>query len=305
MRPRLLDLFCGEGGPAMGYARAGFDVFGVDLNDDLKDVKQRGRPKPLKRYPFEHVEMDAIEFLASGLWQEFDAIHASPPCQLFSAITRINTLRPKRHVDMIAPTREALDEIGLPYVIENVEFAPLRGRITMLCGSMFDPPLDVQRHRRFETNWPLNHPDWPCRHKLWAPRFRSADYRGRASSRLMRVVPVYGGTRYAGDRELRRRAMEIDWMSGDGLNEAVPPRYTEFIGAQLLRHLHDVNDSATPPRSPAWLTRRRRLADSNCWNVPLDPEQVSQIGLRISARADIVTAAGDREDAEATIGSVT
>ena len=26
MRPRLLDLFCGAGGAAMGYHRAGFEV---------------------------------------------------------------------------------------------------------------------------------------------------------------------------------------------------------------------------------------------------------------------------------------
>ena len=30
-RPRLLDLFCGAGGAAMGYHRAGFEVVGVDL----------------------------------------------------------------------------------------------------------------------------------------------------------------------------------------------------------------------------------------------------------------------------------
>lgn len=246
-RPLVLDLFCGEGGMAAGLAQAGFRVFGVDLNDDLKDVKQRGRPKPLKRYPFECEEGDALEVLRRLLdggtvggyaLDDFAAAHASPPCQLFSSITRINTLRPKRHVDLLTPTRELLDETGLPYTIENVEFAPIRkDRAIKLCGSMFDPPLDVQRHRLFEANWPLEQPAWPCRHKLWAPRFRSADYRGRASGRLMRVVPVYGGTRYTGDRALRRRAMEIDWMSGDGLNEAIPPRYGEFIGRQLLAHV--------------------------------------------------------------------
>ena len=29
-RPRLLDLFCGAGGCAAGYVRAGFEVVGVD-----------------------------------------------------------------------------------------------------------------------------------------------------------------------------------------------------------------------------------------------------------------------------------
>ena len=245
--PLVLDLFCGEGGMGTGLAQAGLRVFGVDLNDDLKDVKQRGRPKPLKRYPFECEEADALEVLRRLLdggtvggyaLDDFAGVHASPPCQLFSSITRINTQRPKRHVDLLTPTRELLDETGLPYTIENVEFAPIkRERAILLCGSMFDPPLDVRRHRLFEANWPLTPPMWGCRHKLWAPRFRSADCRGRASGRLMRVVPVYGGTRYAGDRDLRRRAMEIDWMSGDGLNEAIPPRYGQFIGQQMFAFL--------------------------------------------------------------------
>lgn len=245
--PLALDIFCGEGGMGMGLHRAGFRCFGVDKNDDLKDVKQRGRPKPLKRYPFECEEGDALEvlrrLLAGGTvgghaLDEFAFVHASPPCQLFSSITRINVQRPKRHVDLIGPTRELLDETGLPYTIENVPQAPLlRERAVLICGSMFDPPLDVERHRLFEANWPLEPPMWPCRHKLWAPRFRSADYRGRASGRLMKVVPVYGGTRYAGDRELRRQAMEIDWMSGAGLNEAIPPRYGEHIGRQALAFL--------------------------------------------------------------------
>jgi DNA (cytosine-5)-methyltransferase 1 len=236
-RPRLLDLFCGEGGAAMGYYRAGFDVFGVDLNDNRALTRHRPRPKPLKRYPFPSIEADALAFLRAGGWRGFDAIHASPPCQKFSSITRINTRSTRDHPDLIGPTRELLDATGLPYVIENVVQAPLRPTSILLCGSMFDPPLDVQRHRLFEANWPLEPPWWPCRHLLWTPRFRAADYRGRRSGRLMKVVPVYGGTRYAGDRELRRAAMEIDWMTGEGLNEAIPPRYSEFVGRQLAAHV--------------------------------------------------------------------
>lgn len=239
-RPRLLDLFCGEGGAAVGYDRAGFDVFGVDLNDDLVGRRKRRRPKPLKRYPFPSVESDALAFLLDGGWRSFDAIHASPPCQMHSRMRHIAHAQGRTidRVDLIAPTRELLEATGLPYVIENVEDAPLeRARSVLLCGSMLDPPLDVQRHRLFECNWPVEPTAWPCRHKLWSYRYRSADYRGRKSGRLMKVVPVYGGTRYRGDRELRRAAMEIDWMTGDGLNEAIPPRYTEFVGAQLLEHV--------------------------------------------------------------------
>jgi len=236
-RPRILDLYCGEGGAGWGYFLAGCDVFGVDLNDDLSHRLKRPRPRPLKRYPFPSREADALAFLEAGGWRGFDAIHASPPCQKFSSITRINTrLALDELPDLIGPTRDLLAAIGLPFIIENTEHAPLREPVK-ICGSMFDPPLDVQRHRLFESNWPLAPPAWPCRHKLWTPRFHAADYRGRRSGRLMKVVPVYGGTRFAGDNDLRRRAMEIDWMTSHGLKEAIPPRYTEFIGRQLLAHL--------------------------------------------------------------------
>jgi DNA (cytosine-5)-methyltransferase 1 len=254
--PRLLDLFCGEGGMSAGYVGAGFEVFGVDLNDDWTHRRTRPRPLPLKRYPYQAIAGDAIEALRTLLAGEplvfdgnplylhdFAAVHASPPCQ---AHTRLKHLAWVQRVqdptheppELVVPTRELLEAAGLPWVIENVEGSPLAAEDSlMLCGSMFEPPLDVQRHRLFETNWPIKPPPWPCRHKLWAPRYRSADYRGRQSGRLMRVVPVYGGSRYKGDGELRKRVMEMPWASAHGVCEAIPPRYGEFVGRGLLRHL--------------------------------------------------------------------
>ena len=69
-RPRLLDLFCGAGGAGMGYHRAGFDVTGVDI-------------KPQKNYPFAFVQGDALAYVREH-GHEYDAIHASPPCQAYT-----------------------------------------------------------------------------------------------------------------------------------------------------------------------------------------------------------------------------
>jgi len=103
----LLDLFCKAGGAAMGYHRAGFDVIGVDI-------------EPQPNYPFEFVQADAIEYLiANG--RQFDAIHASPPCQAYSITQK---LQGRKHPELIAPTRAALKHIGCPWVIENVPESP-------------------------------------------------------------------------------------------------------------------------------------------------------------------------------------
>lgn len=78
-RPKLLDLFCCEGGAGMGYHLAGFDITGVDL-------------EPQPRYPFEFVQADAFEYLANH-WQKYDIIHASPKCQRWSTITKTGTTK--------------------------------------------------------------------------------------------------------------------------------------------------------------------------------------------------------------------
>jgi DNA (cytosine-5)-methyltransferase 1 len=205
-KPRLLDLFCGAGGAAMGYHRAGFEVVGVDI-----------RPQP--HYPFEFVQADVLTF-PYGKLKGFDAIHASPPCQAYSSLKS----KTKRNwPDLIAPTRTLLQATGLLYVMENVMPAPLRG--VVLCGSMFG--LRTHRHRRFETNWLILQPslhEYGARMPRTTTRKRRADYADGAFISVTGDVGSYVGP----------TAMGIDWMTGNELSEAIPPAYTEWIGQRLF-----------------------------------------------------------------------
>ncbi len=217
--PRLLDLFCGAGGASVGYARAGFDVVGVDLAEQ-------------PNYPFQAIQANALKLLELpahyyGGWWKFDAIHASPPCQHFTKYRNNVKDITERYEDLIEPVRDLLEATGLPYVIENVEGAPLNDPV-MLCGSMFD--LDVRRHRLFETNWALEPPAWPCRHKIWSRRYKAATGRKKDSRFTIEVgswdEPI----------ERQKAAMGVDWkIETRELSEAIPPAYTEFIGQQLMR----------------------------------------------------------------------
>lgn len=164
-RPRLLDLFSGAGGAAMGYARAGFDVVGIDIEWQ-------------KHYPFQFRQGDAIEYLR---WQidhpgEFVAIHASPPCQDWSSLSSVSGLHGT--ADLLFQTLALLSETNLPWIVENVVGAPLPNQATLdgrhgveLCGTMFG--LQVLRHRLFESNVPIRHVllhRWPRRPELAPPR---------------------------------------------------------------------------------------------------------------------------------------
>jgi DNA (cytosine-5)-methyltransferase 1 len=210
-RPRLLDLCCGAGGAAMGYHRAGFDVVGIDKDDQ-------------PHYPFEFHRDDALEFL-SRISGGFDAVHASWPCQGFTAYRRRGNGVGDGYPDLVTPGRKLLEASGLPWVMENVRGSPVRPTVH-LCGSSFG--LDVQRHRWFETNIPMMSP--PCVHGIWKPRFPCATNR----TNLRRTVEI--GV-YRIPLAVQRAAMGIEWMTLDELTEAIPPAYTEYIGSELADHL--------------------------------------------------------------------
>jgi DNA (cytosine-5)-methyltransferase 1 len=205
MRLKLLDLFCGAGGAAMGYYLAGFDVMGVDI-------------KPQPHYPFEFHQADALEFCAAH-GAEFDAIHASPPCQAYSITRNLRTSR-HDHPDLVALTREHLRATGLPFVIENVPCAPLINPL-MLCGSMFG--LGVIRHRLFETNPTLWFPPMSCRHGAVLPMWWKSRREALAQGKQFEYITVAGKSFLMHEA---KRAMGIDWMTREGIAQAIPPAYT-------------------------------------------------------------------------------
>lgn len=256
---RLLDLFCGAGGAAVGYHRAGFDeIVGVDI-------------KPQLRYPFTFVQGDALEYVREH-GREFDAIHASPPCQGYSIMRNLPWLRHKEYPLLIQPTADALNEIGKPWVIENVMGAKLASG--WLCGTMFGLPFF--RHRFFWTgDWLWRQPCHEAHRVVIRPtgslgsRARDVvatrDKRGKELTRRViyseaedsRGLQTWLGRRgdaghgftltgngaqkngganvgHAAGVGAVREAMGLHYMTREEITQAIPPAYTEFIGRQLL-----------------------------------------------------------------------
>jgi DNA (cytosine-5)-methyltransferase 1 len=208
---KLLDLYCCAGGAAKGYSDAGFtSIVGVDN-------------KPQPRYPFKFIQADALEYLETH-GHEFDVIHASPPCQKYT--TAQNAAKnANAHPDLVGPTRELLQNIGKPYVIENVVGAPLIEPV-ILCGISFG--TQVRRHRLFETTQFIMVPPCSCRRQdyfvIFGNEVRNRRH-GKAAGRKNKIA--------AG-----RKAMGIDWMTRAELSQAIPPAYTEHIGRQLIQALN-------------------------------------------------------------------
>lgn len=233
---KLLDLFCGAGGAAMGYHRAGFmDITGVDI-------------KPQPHYPFKFIQADAMTFPLEG----YDVIHASPPCQGESIMRNLPWLKDKDYPMLIVPTRERLKAIGVPWIIENVFNArkspqkPYGMQAGYLCGTMFGLPF--YRHRLFETSFFWMQPGHP-KHEIVFRKGRMFGDRGNVAAEQIRSG---GRARHFQRAEIKgfpvgighmvntakvSASEGIDWMNAYELSQAVPPIFTEFIGKQLMAHL--------------------------------------------------------------------
>lgn len=212
---KILDLFCGAGGAGKGYADAGFEVVGVDID-----------PQP--SYPFELIQMDVFEYLFDyGMKARdgaFDAIHASPPCQAYSALGHSANSRDD-YPDLVPRVRYGLEWFGLPYVIENVPGAPIRKDV-VLCGEMFG--LRVIRHRHFELGgWWMPQPAHKA-HLGHVSGYRNGKYvEGR-------YFPVYGNGGGKGSLKDWQGAMGTPWMTSKReISQAIPPAYTKRIGDSL------------------------------------------------------------------------
>lgn len=215
-RPLLLDLYCKAGGAGRGYQLAGFDLVGVDI-----------QPQP--NYPGRFIQDDAIYYLRHH-WHLYAAAHASPPCQ---AYTWAGKRWGKEHPDLVGPTREALKDTNLPWIMENVPGAPLVNPVT-LCGEMFG--LGVIRHRLFESNIPLVIPKHRA-HKKPIRRPAHNDPSRTVQRSQYCTVAGHGGEGASFTLAAWQEAMGIDWMTKEELAQAIPPAYTEFLGKQLLAHV--------------------------------------------------------------------
>ena len=219
-RPVILDLFAGAGGCARGYHDAGFDVVGVDI------VNQ-------PRYPYEFHRGDALtlgaELLASG---RFTAVHASPPCKDHNSLKFARRGAPHGTGWMLAATIEWFTGLSIPWVIENVPRAHMPGHF-VLCGRSFGLGR-LKRHRQFLTSFPIGLiPPCGCR-----GAGQALGVYGDLSRNDRKITNgVDGYVRMRAGVESARDLLGCPWMEADELTQAIPPAYTEFVGAQLLDHL--------------------------------------------------------------------
>lgn len=235
---KLLDLFCCAGGSAKGYHDAGFDeIVGIDI------VKR-------KNYPYGFIQADVMEILDDeDFIKKFDFIHASPPCQFYSRLKYLSgnvEAWEENHVDLVSPVRNKLEyyykKYDIPYIIENVEGAPLDNPIK-LYGSQFG--LLTQRPRLFESCIDLVEPTQK-RFNLNTGKLGTISEDG--------TVSVCGRRNLQGFNEVQTKLYYgialggIDWMTLEELTQCIPPCYTEFLGKQVIsyfkmRELDKINNT--------------------------------------------------------------
>lgn len=220
-RPRLLDLYCGAGGAGVGYHLAGFEVVGVDIT-----------PQP--RYPLHFDQGDALDVLADRRFcRRFDVIHASPPCQSETSLR--HRWGDREYPQLLAPTLDALGDLGVPWIVENVESTDQLPNAVILCGAAFRLGAEcvdgkyrpLKRHRRFASSMPLTSAGCCC-----DPARQSLGVYGKGGG-----GPGCAQRGYKATLDESRRGMEIYWMNRAEISQAIPPAYTQALGRQALEFL--------------------------------------------------------------------
>lgn len=260
---RLLDLCAAQGAAGVGYERAGFAVYAVELDATVA-----------KRNPFPMHVGDAMEVLriliAGGTvafthkdgrvehlaLADFDVIHASPPCQAYTIATAGNLKAREKYERLISAMRPLLEATGLPWVIENVENAkshmidPIK-----LCGRMFGLEADdadgvrlvLDRHRLFESNIALTAPEHPEHGDEQVGGVYGGSRRAKREEgeSLASVAPrdrhaarnERGGGYVPRSKSVQEALLGVDWMTQRARFECIPPVYAEYVGRQLLAHI--------------------------------------------------------------------
>ena len=216
---RALDLYCGAGGAARGLKQAGFDVTGVDILPQPHYCGDR------------FIRANALD-LPLSFFQTFDFVWSSPPCQAYTTLR--HAPGEHRDADLIGPTRTLLIASGKPYCIENVVGAPLINPI-MLCGTMFgletpDQRFELQRHRLFETSFPILAPQ--CQHSgrpvigIYGGHFRD---RRREAGRNHR-----SGSNIPREHGFAAMGIPLGTMTTAEISDAIPRAYSRYVAQQFL-----------------------------------------------------------------------
>lgn len=222
-RPWVIDAFSCQGGASAGLFAAGFLPIGLDLDE-----------KHLKRYPYPSIQCDVIDWLPLLIEVYAPvAVVGSPPCQAHSDA---QVIQGREHPQLIAPFRDSVQASGLPYWIENVGGAARRGVLgpspLRLCGLMFG--LKTDRHRYFETNFPVEVPAHPV-----GPLGRE-DHSDMPKTKMGRPFREGELRQYVGNFHgvgLAREDLGVPWMNRDGVRECIPPAYGEYLGRELALYL--------------------------------------------------------------------
>ena len=212
---KLLDLYCGAGMASDGYVAAGFEVHGVDMNDQ-------------PTYPYSFEQADALEVLLSNEPEKFDVIHASPPCRL----TPVRSTCVKHRVARARPVTCSL---------RTCRYCR-SGGVTR-CGSWRTSPVHpawttLSSSAAQRTTWVSGDTVCSCPTFRWKVQAVKQGTRQAVGVYHVMGDSIPKGGRTALSLEHGLEVMGVDRsIPWDSLKEGFLSAYTEHLGKQLARCL--------------------------------------------------------------------